>query len=397
MTVNNAAYLALAILGFGLPAIAAPVAYQPPLIIIKGGIYSGAWASTSAKTSAVWVKTTEPVTIVNSMVKGPGELIYAGRGANITVLNTYGYGSVERNNPTYHFFVDAQNASSVRIEHCFVTGIPIARVLGFQPTPTSRVAIQFNRARNVQGTAIYFNAARNLPGATVAWNEIINAPGSGAIAGDIISAYKSSGIKGAPIDINNNFIFGTYDNLTPTLTESNADLINAGDQAPGTSTGTSFVHAHHNQIARTSGSGPDIPGGHDIELDHNRAISSGRLPTGELLVNAYSKGFTVWDYYNDRKSFYNNSVHDNVSGFVSSYGPTSTNIWRSDYFLPNCSKDGAGASLCINNVALPDPITSAMEFAEYGIWRAKVSTAGVTIGPDTPGDPAYPAPYVPTS
>jgi hypothetical protein len=64
-----------------------------PLVISKGGTYSGTWESTARNTPAVLVNTAEPVIIENSTVRGPGDLIVSGvQHSNITVRHTSGYG-----------------------------------------------------------------------------------------------------------------------------------------------------------------------------------------------------------------------------------------------------------------------------------------------------------------
>src|SRR5436309_1844063 len=64
-----------------------------PLVITKGGTYSGTWESTDRKTPAVLIDTSDPVTIQNSTVRGPGDLIASGVDhVHLTVLNSSGYG-----------------------------------------------------------------------------------------------------------------------------------------------------------------------------------------------------------------------------------------------------------------------------------------------------------------
>ena len=388
--------IAIAALTMATGAHAAAPIYAKPIVITKGGTYTGAWASTDVNTSAVWVNTREPVIIENSYLKGPGRLITSQPSANVTVRNSFAYGSVAPGNPAFKFFIDAFSPASLTIEHCYVTGIPLVRVLGFRKLPTGTVVIRYNRGRDVQGNLVHFNDARGMPGADVGWNEAVNRPGSKTVMEDVFSVYGSSGVAGKPIDIHDNFVFGTYASLSPTTEVSTGTAYNGGDQAPGSGRRSAFVRIHDNQVARTGSAGPGAPGGHDIEIDHNRAISSGRLPTGEYVNNDYSYGASVWDYYENGRAFRNNRAHDNVSGFVSSTGGIDPKPQRHDFFLPDCAKDARGVSLCTGNVALPGPITTAMEFAEYGRWQAKLAAAGISLGPDIAPDPAYPGLYEPT-
>ena len=48
---------------------------QNPLVITHGGTYSGTWESDDRSVPAVVVKTSEPVIIENSVVRGRGDLI----------------------------------------------------------------------------------------------------------------------------------------------------------------------------------------------------------------------------------------------------------------------------------------------------------------------------------
>ena len=62
------------------------------ITITRGGTYTGNWQSTDPNLPAVKVDTTDPVTIVNSNVKGPGDLIVSDTDhTKITVRNTHGY------------------------------------------------------------------------------------------------------------------------------------------------------------------------------------------------------------------------------------------------------------------------------------------------------------------
>src|SRR6185369_3269700 len=64
-----------------------------PLVITHGGTYSGTWESDDRSVPAVLVKTSEPVIIENSVVRGRGDLIASGVDhTNITVRHTAGFG-----------------------------------------------------------------------------------------------------------------------------------------------------------------------------------------------------------------------------------------------------------------------------------------------------------------
>ena len=65
------------------------------LTITEGGTYSGAWTSHDANVSVIVVATAEPVTIENSILTGPGNLIEtAVDHAKVTVRNCRGLGRI---------------------------------------------------------------------------------------------------------------------------------------------------------------------------------------------------------------------------------------------------------------------------------------------------------------
>src|SRR5687768_11239910 len=67
--------------------------YSKPLVITKGGTYTGNWESRNSEIPAVDVRTSEPVIIINSNIRSAGYLIRSwGNESDITVKHTRGYG-----------------------------------------------------------------------------------------------------------------------------------------------------------------------------------------------------------------------------------------------------------------------------------------------------------------
>jgi hypothetical protein len=63
------------------------------IVITTGGTYSGDWESLDPSVPVVTVLTSQPVTIVNSVLRGRSDLIQAAvDNVHLTVLNSYGYG-----------------------------------------------------------------------------------------------------------------------------------------------------------------------------------------------------------------------------------------------------------------------------------------------------------------
>ena len=79
MARRTAVCAALFLLIEATPALAqqcdSGVTFSRPLVITAGGTYTGDWQSTDPSVPAVMVLTTEPVTILNSRLKGPGWLL----------------------------------------------------------------------------------------------------------------------------------------------------------------------------------------------------------------------------------------------------------------------------------------------------------------------------------
>ncbi len=350
--------------------------YLSPLTITQGGTYSGNWKSSDPNVPAVNIRTTDPVVIENSRVKGPGQLIDAENGgANLTVRNSYGYGVAPNGNSSPGQFVKLYKPNSVVVEHCYTDNTGGVYVSSDHVIPQS-LKIRYNRGHNVNGHLtdnndvvahfIQLDKVLNTPGVEIAWNEVINEPYNSSSA-EIINIYLSSGTPSSRISVHDNYIQGSY-TLDPANTLSGGGGILTDGDTSQASEATAFVEADNNQIVSTTNVGIAIHAGHDNEYYNNRIISSGLLPNGNRIA-AQNVGLSVWDEYS--RGVYNNSAHDNTIGWM---GPNGA---RNDSWLPDCA-----SGKCTNNTAMPDPITLDTEKAEYQIWLDKVSSNDVTIGPD---------------
>lgn len=93
--------------------------------------------------------------------------------------------------------------------------------------------------------------------------------------------------------------------------------------------GSSYIHAHDNQIVNSGHVGIIITSGHDNAIYNNRIISSGLDPEG--LPQVYSNvGVAIWNY-NKEPTFLNNVGYGNVIGWVSADGT------RNDFWMPDAS------------------------------------------------------------
>ena len=99
--------------------------YSRPIVITSGGTYSGRWESLDSHVPAVSIRTSEPVLIEDSVVRGRGDLIRTefGQYANVTVRNVVGEGLAPRRaGQTPGRFLSADTYAFVAVENSFLVG-----------------------------------------------------------------------------------------------------------------------------------------------------------------------------------------------------------------------------------------------------------------------------------
>ena len=382
----------------GLPAVASPTTFAGPMTITHGGTYTGNWQSRDPKVPAVDIRTSEPVVILNSRVRGPGDLIRADtpdkeRGTSLTVKNTSGFGTYTNTaGAARGRFINDSSVNTLDVEHCLlISTIGISAYAGGRQARSIKVL--YNKSRNIDGRVsdgaggyrtgntagtdfefsqfLQLNQVRNIPVADIGWNESINTPGQCRVE-DNINLYLSSGTPSSPIRIHDNYIQGAYGAVPggDGYTGGGIMLGDGGTKNPADAPG--FARADHNQVVSTGNYGVSIAGGHDQQIDHNRVVSSGRLPGGASIITPkYANGITGWNCYAEPATvFFGNTVRNNVSGLIRPDG-------RSDWWTPG-AKD-------TNNVHFSPPgpgaPTLADESAEYRHWLQKIKAAHVTLGP----------------
>src|SRR5215207_1920393 len=373
-----------------------------PIVITKGGTYTGTWESTDRNVAAVTVDTSEPVIILNSVVRGPGDLIESDTShTNITVRNTKGY-AVNPNvlGKTAGEFIDVYGFDNLVVENCYMEGTAGINALDYQGDRTANETVRIvgNRALNIDGRKsngaggyldfnertskldghtetgyeyvqfVQFDKVNNVPGIEIAWNEVINEPGKSRPE-DVISIYKSSGTRSSPIRIHDNYIEGAY-----TVKPWQADTEDAnweydwgysgggimlGDGSGSTAAQDSaYVKAYGNTVISTTNYGIAISAGHDLEYFDNRIFSAGVLPDGRPIA-AQNVGAYVWDINKLGASrFYNNLAHHNLAGWVKANGS------RNDYWTND-------SSTMQNNVKYSGTVTRALEAAEHAAWQTR--------------------------
>ncbi len=391
----------------------AGVSFSGPIVITEGGTYSGNWQSTDPKVPAVTVLATALVTIVNSRLRGPGDLLrsYVAElsypAVNLVVRQSCFVGTnpnilgVSKGTPISLF-----EPVSVLVEFCDFesTGSHGVYVNGYRGNYTASNTIKFlqNRFRNIDarysdGRGGYLKVSRSdravdnsadamqldhvqgVPGIEIAWNQIINEPDQSAVA-DTISVYASSGTPASPIRIHDNFVRGNYA----------ADPVNAdGLQYTGSGINTNgrfetnpdraaaHVKIHDNQVVSFGFEGIGVSSGHDIEVYSNRVISSGLSSDGANISRPPSLGIKHQNVYRSPAGvFGGNSIHDNLSGLRAR---TREGTWlRNDYSFSD------PPAVSYNNApwapATSDSPTLTDEANEFLLWNEKLLANGMKVG-----------------
>ncbi len=365
------------------------IAYSSPLVITKGGTYSGNWQSLDASVPAVDVQTTELVKIVNSNVRSLGTAIRAFKqDGQLEIENVRGvavYPGTAR--ATKGTFADVAAFKSVRIENNeitdFATGIRLLN-FGADVTRTGQIAsIRFNRFHNMDGRmsdgqgsfllehkangqAIGLNTILEA-NVEIAWNEIINLPFQSQTE-DVISTYESGGTPATPIKIHDNYVQGDYAADPTAKVDFSGAGINLGD-APSKSAVVGYTDAYDNQVVSFENAGMGVSAGHHQRIWNNRVVSAPYLPDGKLLGSSWRTPYGFWNYYNS-PYWANNLMYDNL------FSVGSRDLGRQPIYAPS----GTPQSL-YNNTELFDRLPiSADEQAEFALWQNKLKTSSITLG-----------------
>ncbi|WP_162426778.1 PA14 domain-containing protein [Pontibacter pudoricolor] len=360
--------------------------YSGPIVITKGGTYTGNWESTNSDVAAVDIRTTEPVVIINSNIRGAGFLIkswyYA---ADITVKHTNGYGitpTPTSDYPKTRRFVTLNDFRNLVVENCYMestTGIVLGDDYRGDGSPNQTIKIRYNKAKNIDGRVyggkmhaqfVQFNYRGQVPHVEIAWNQVINEPNK-SVKEDNINIYNSRGTPSSPIKIHNNYIQGAYPVNAQASSFSGGGILTDSDgnaeRCPA------FIEAHDNQLVNLGNYSMGIAAGHNIRYHHNRVINSATFDDGTRF-NMYTSG--VWSKdYEKTGITYSNSIDNNTLGVMA---------WN----WPNDRRDisdmsGATAE---NNISLPGTITKQHERDEFTLWQQKLSSKGIVVGPGGSGE-----------
>jgi len=389
---------------------ASGMAFTGPITITRGGTYTGNWESVDQATPVVQIFTTERVTITQSHLRGPGDLLITSPGADVTVrescfVGTYPIAAGTGKGNAMHFWRPA----NVIVEHNdlenvggyvlgSVTGGAVIWVQEYSGNRTldNTVKIRFNRFRNLDGrisdgmggyltthtsqwsTGIHPSNVSGVPGMEIAWNQIINEPYRSGI-GDSINIFDTSGTAESPMRVHDNYIQGGWDS-DPTNGDGfmyfGSAITTDGFFQTEPSLTTGFVKMHGNQAVGFGNLGISTALGHDVEMYDNRVVSSGQLIDGTSSATSYATGIQHINWRdNPPSAFFNTSVHDNLSG---ARKRRNGNWERNDYYF------GVPATVATNNAHF-SPFSASWptpddEIDEYARWISKLNSQNLRVG-----------------
>ena len=180
------------------------------------------------------------------------------------------------------------------------------------------------------------------------------------------------------LTVHDSFIQGAYP-YDPAIDHySGGGIITDGTGSDTPATATAYSSFHDNQVVSTTNYGVQFAAGHSNEAFNNRIIASGLLATGAS-ISQENVGLVDEDAYRanvSNGSMYSNSMHDNTIGWMCWRSTCASNGNRHDMYLPLNSNDYS-----TNFSIQANPVTLAMEEAEYQAWLNKIQTNAITIGP----------------
>ena len=377
------------------------VDWSGPIVISEGGVYSGNWQSTDARTPAVTVATTAPVIIENSHIRSVGGLIRTSvAGSNLTVRNSLGVAlnAATKGLPN-GIFLEVASPARLDVENNYIEnaqgGVIVHGYAGNRDGEQT-IVIRSNRARNLNGLLsdgnggylpgegtnrslarfIQFDSVQAVPGIDVGWNEVINYPGRSLVE-DNIDVYRSGGTPNQPLEIHDTYIQGAYpfkaaqDAYTGGGIKTDAKPGDSAQEVPA------FNSIHDNQVVGTVNYGIQFAAGHDNVAANNRVISSGLLADGTR-IRAQRVGMANADATGaaGSGSMYNNAMRDNLIGWTCWQASCEPEGYRKDLYFP-----ASPADYSTNSVVAARQITLDMENNEYQVWVNKMAAAGVAVGP----------------
>lgn len=382
------------------PVVVTPPAptYSGPLVITKGGTYTGNWESLDPTVPAVTVKTSEPVTIQNCLLRGKGHLIVASWvSAQVSVRGCTGYGlNPDVTTRSTGRFLAAEGAQSVVVERNTLehtAGIYINALKPRADGPT--VTVRYNLARDIDGRysdgrggyqktfqRVQFVQLNSVKAREVdiGWNRVENAPGSGHVE-DVINLYASSGTAASPISVHDNLIRGAYG--VPVSMDYSGGGIMLGDGK-----GSQYLQALNNTVLETSNYGIAVAGGTNMLVQGNTILGTGRAPDGTPLDATPDAGIYCRNYANDPRPDGSIVIKGNTIGWgrpkaeirdaagkITKAGQPAAR-WDLNLGAPGCSDAGGNVRSGSGNDAIPP--TALLD--AVAAWETRATAAGVSVG-----------------
>lgn len=378
--------------------------YLEPLVITKGGIYSGNFLNVDSDIDAITINTTEPVIIENTLTLSAGNHIRcAVKGANVTVRNSVGVGlAPTKDGVTTGRYITMNNFANVVIENnelVHTAGIYLLDYLGNR-TLNNTIKVRFNKSKNIDGRDRYgnfvpakkvqfiqLNKCIDVPGIDLGWNESVNEYGNSLVE-DVINIYVSSGTIDSPLRVHNNLIDGAYPLPSVPIVDGFTQYSGGGIMIDGTYDLTTLkapanIEIFDNHVIRTINYGIGIAGGNNNKVYNNRIVSTNIGPSGEKFVTKGNNGIQIWNFKVAPSTvFYNNTSYNNKIGYMNQLEvPIRKDSWFGSVTDPTT---GAKMSACFDctgkNIAITGPITKETEDESILLWNKAVKDQNITVG-----------------
>jgi hypothetical protein len=359
------------------------VDWSAPIVITRGGTYSGNWQSTNAKTPAVAIATQDPVIIQDSHISSAGNLIQAEvKGADVTVRNSLGVAmNASVKGQSNGVFLDAASPRRLDVENNYLENVRdgvVVRGYSGDRSVQQTLVIRGNRVRNLNGLLsdgaggyepeegtsrslsrfLALDNVQSVPGIDVGWNEVVDYPAQSLVS-DVINVYRSSGTANQPLQVHDTYIQDAHQG-GGIKTDGAAD--DTVQDAPA------YTDVHDNQVVGTASYGIAFSAGHDNMAVNNRVISAGVAGDGTKTA-AQQAGLSNANVHGG--VLYNNTMHDNLVGWACRRSSCAAAL-----FLPASPGDYSS-----NAVMSTKLITPETEESEYLLWLNKTASTGIKVGP----------------
>ncbi len=373
------------------PTFSAPITIDAAAITANGSnVFTGNWArdtyssTNTATDAAVWIATTQPVIIENSIIRGQNLCIGSAlTGTNVTVRNCVGISrnTTQSGSPSGRF-VSLYQPASVVVENNTISGGAGVYTNGSAPGGTTTYRARFNRMRNINGllsdgaggwlieranTAnVYFQQKQALQinsgtfpnGAEIAWNEVVNDPFVSRPE-DNFNITSCVGTVGAPVSFHDNFVRGGCPSRPYDVTAwSGTGFVVEGATSK-------YIDIDDNQVIGIANVGVGIAECDSyINVRRNRLVSAG---------NAYGRAMLA----RNRAAYSTDAGATYIVWQDNAYSWMDASNNQAGLYITNAGNTG---NVNTGWTSLGSPTTEAHEAAELDYWRAKVAAAGVRLG-----------------